>query len=356
VLLALAAVVAGCAGAPRPPCDPAPPPGTLGTVCGFENPEDVEAVPQAGVVLVSNTRSLGGGPGGGFLMALPRGDTAPYRVWPREDAVLTPLLGDAACTTPPPADAFAPHGVASMATDTPGVVRVAVVHHVARESIELFDLVGSGREVRLAWRGCVPLPPDTVGNDVAFAPDGEIVTGNYQPTLAPPRSLYYMVKSGLGMATGDVMLWRPDRGWRHVPGTAAAAPNGVAVSADGASLYYAEMGRSRVVRVPRAGLRPGEAPRTVGVGSRPDNLAWSPRGTLLVGVHTGAAGPLPCLLGRRPCRSSWKVAEIDPATLTTRDVFADDGTVVGAVASATELDGCTYFGAVFDDRIGVLCR
>lgn len=353
--LALALLVAGCSGTPRPPCDPTPPKGTLGSVCGFENPEDVEAVPQAGVVLVSNMRPLSGGPGGGFLMALPVRGTTPYRVWPRQDAVLTPLLGDPSCTAPPAADAFAPHGLTSMPTDTPGVVRVALVHHLTRESIELFDLVGTAGDVRLAWRGCVPLPPDTVGNDVAFAPDGEIVAGNFQPTIRFPRGFFYMMESGVGMRTGDVMTWRPERGWRHLPGTGAAAPNGMAVSADGASIFYAETGKRRVVRVPRAGLAPGEAPRLVDVGGRPDNLAWSPRGTLIAGVHTSDAALL-CMFGRRPCRSSWKLTEIDPATLAAHDVLGDDGSVVGAVASATEIDGCTYFGSVFDDRIGVVCR
>jgi hypothetical protein len=40
-LLALA-----CRGEPRGPCQPSPAPGELGTICGFENPEDVE--PAAG--------------------------------------------------------------------------------------------------------------------------------------------------------------------------------------------------------------------------------------------------------------------------------------------------------------------
>ena len=354
--LVLALLVAGCSSTPRPPCDSTPPPGKLGSVCGFENPEDVEAIPQAGVILVSNMRPLSGAAGGGFIMALPVHGTTPYKVWPREDAVLTPLLGDASCTTPPPPDAFAPHGITSRPTDTPGIVRVAVVHHLTREAIELFDLVGSGKDVRLAWRGCIPLPPDTAGNDVAIAPDGEIVTGSFQPTVQTPRSFYYMLKSGLGLSTGDVMAWRPATGWRHLPGTSAACANGVAVSPDGASVFYAETGTGLVVRVPRAGLPPGEKPRTVDVGGRPDNLAWSPRGTLLVAVHTSGAKPLLCTFGRTPCRASWKITELDPATLAAHDVLADDGTVVGAVASATEIDGCTYVGSVFDDRIGVVCH
>jgi hypothetical protein len=328
----------------------------LGTVCGFENPEDVEAVPAAGLVLVSEMRPLIAGAGGGRLDALPIGGRAARRLWPADGAVRAPLLGDPACTAPPPDDAFAPHGITSRPTESPGTIRVAVVHHRVRESIELFDLEGTGTTARLVWRGCVPLPAGTRGNDVALAPDGEIVASNWVPSLEGLSGIWSLAKGGAGGTTGDVMAWRAGRGWRHLPGTTAAHPNGVAVSPDGATVYYAEAGASRVVAVPRDGAATDGARRQGAVPGSPDNLAWSPRGTLLVGTHTAGAKPVLCMLGRTPCRASWSLVEVDPATLAARETFHHDGTVVGAVASATEIDGCTYFGSVFDDRIGVRCE
>ncbi|MGH7898460.1 MAG: hypothetical protein ACREQQ_10935, partial [Candidatus Binatia bacterium] len=51
--------LAACAGEPRGPCAPNPGPGELGTLCGVANPEDVEAVASAGVVVVSEMRFPG---------------------------------------------------------------------------------------------------------------------------------------------------------------------------------------------------------------------------------------------------------------------------------------------------------
>jgi hypothetical protein len=155
-----------------------------------------------------------------------------------------------------------------------------------------------------------------------------------------------------GRTTGDVMIWTKADGWHHVPGTAAAMPNGVAVSADGSQIYYAETAKGRIVRVPRDG-RGSAKFETVEIGGNPDNLSWSPRRTLLAATHTGN-GFLPCAFGRTPCRSSWAVYEIDPQSFSAKKVLEHDGEVVGAVASAVDEGTRWFFGSVYDDRIGTM--
>lgn len=353
-LLALAVLALGCSRGSRDACQPVPPLGTLGTICGFTNPEDVESVPAAGLLIISEMRGRDGE--GGALVTLVPPLTSPRPLWPTGDPARDvgtgPLAGDPACTAPPPADRFSPHGIASVQTPVRGLVHVAVVGHGAREAVELFDLVGTGNVARLAWRGCVPLPPDEVGNDLALTLAGDVVVSNFQPTMSGLRGAYYMIRSGLGWPTGDVIVWHAGEGWRHVAGTSAAGANGIAVSPDGKMLFYAETGAGRVARVPLAGLPPGVAPSFATTGGHPDNLSWSSRKTLLAGVHTEGAGLLACLVAR-PCRSAWSIVEIDPVTLATTVLLHHDGQLVGAVASAAELDGRFYFGAVFDDRIGV---
>jgi hypothetical protein len=350
-LALLVALTAGCRGRSRGTCQPDPPPGVLGTVCGFQNPEDVEAVPSAGIVVVSELRYAGAG---GALAALTLGAVpVSRRLWPLGETpgavAPPPVAGDPSCTSPPAAAAFAPHGITS-APLAPGMTRIAVVgHEPAREAIELFDLEGVADGARLTWRGCVPLPAGTVGNDLAIAPDGEIVVSNFAPSLAPLSFLYAQLKASLGRATGDLIAWNAQHGWRHIPGTAAPLPNGVAVSPDGGAVYYAETGSGEFARVSRT----GGAPTRRAVPGRPDNLAWSRRGTLLAGTHTDGAALLLCFLGRRPCRTGWSLLEIDPRTLEATELLHDDGSVLGAVASATEVDGRVYLGAVFDDRLGV---
>jgi hypothetical protein len=373
LLVILGILAIGCTSGPRGACTPEPPPGSVGSICGFANPEDVEAVPTAGLLLVSQMRR---GASGGSLAVLPlaavplaavphhpvaQTPAHPRRLWPsgdqtRDRSAAGAPVGEASCTEPPAADEFAPHGLTSAQTDTPGIIRIAVVGHGRREAIELFDLTGAGDSAALSWRGCVPLPPNTVGNDVSLAADGEVIVSNYMPEMGGWRGLYYTVKSGLGRNTGDVMAWRRGQGWRHLSGTAAPSPNGVLVSPDGGSVFYAETGSGRISRVPRAGATVGSSPAHVIIGGNPDNLSLSPRGTILAATHTDGAAFLLCAFGRLPCRTGWSLFEIDPATLRATELLHHDGSVVGAVASAAEFNGRTYFGAVFDDRIGVWPR
>lgn len=351
----------GCGGEPRGACELDPAPGRVGGLCGLHNPEDVEAVPSARLLLVSEMR-IEGWPGGGAIAAsrLHHGASvdAPRRLWPLQDAAATPQrvaepAGQPDCVEPPAAEAFAPHGIASWSGSVPGAVRVAVVSHAPREAIELFELAGRGDDATLTWRGCVRLPAETSGNDVAFAPDGEIVVTNYMPTPHGLRGAFYFLSGALGRETGDLLAWRRESGWRHLPGTQGASPNGVAVSPDGSHVLYAETGGGRVVRVPLAAPAAGRPRDEVRIPGKPDNLSWSPRGTLWVATHTSAPGFLACALGRSPCRSAWSLYEIDPDTLRATERLQHDGSAVGAVASAAEVEGRVYLGAVFGDRVGV---
>ena len=335
-------LAAGC-GEKRGACDSAQP---LGSVCGFENPEDVAFAPRANLVVSSQFRILGKG---GWLTGLVPGASAPRRLWPDAGAPDAGVAsgrtadpdapGDPACPPPDPA-LFHPHGLFVDARDD-----LWVVNHGGRDSVEAFAIRGSGDDATLAWRGCVVLPAGTSGNDVAVGPDRDVIVSNYASSVG---SLADNVKIGLGWNTGDVLRWRRDAGWSHVPNTAASAPNGVALSPDGRTLFYAETGAARLVRIGLDGTGRTEVP----VPGAPDNLSWTTRGTLYLASHTSTAAFLACLLGPA-CRSSWVLLEIDPASLRVDSVLAHDGAVVGAVASAQQVGDLVYLGAVFGDRIGV---
>ncbi len=311
-------------------------------MCGFENPEDVAYAPAAGIVVVSEMRRDGQG---GHIAGLVPGGHAPWRLWPTGgagDLARAADAGDPSCSAPD-VGSFAPHGVF---VDRAG--RLWVVNHGGRESVEVFALRGTGADVALAWLGCVVLPPKAAGNDLAVAPDGELVVSNFMPHLG---SLWGNVQLGLGLMTGDVIVWRRDAGWRHIPETRASGANGVEVSPDGEWIYYAETGGGRVVRVARSGGARVEAT----VPGMPDNLSWSDRGKLYVASHQSGLAFLRCA-GGGACRAPWALYEIDPATMQVSEVLRGDGQVVGAIASAAEVAPRVYLGAVFGDRIGVWTR
>ena len=358
VLLAL-----GCAGAPRPECVPDPPPGVVGSVCGFQNPEDVAAVPSARILLVSQMRH-DDSEEGGSIAALPLAVDGvpagpPRTLWPpaspeqQAGTAGSGAVGEAGCTTAPSPKRFAPHGIAVGVPRADGSLPVAVVVHDPREAIELFELTPAGGAHRLRWSGCVPLPPGATGNDVALAPDGSLLVTNFTPRSDGLAAIYYAVRSGLGLATGDVLARPPGGEWAHVSGTAAAYPNGIARSPDGAGFFLAETGTGRIAKLAFSAPAATSDLGSVQIGGHPDNLAWSPRGPLLAVSHTSGAAFLLCALGRRPCRSAWSLFEIDPEELVARERLRCDGAAVGGVASVAEVSGRFYFGAVFDDRIGV---
>jgi hypothetical protein len=353
----VAAVVVGCAdGRQRPPCRPPAAAGEIGSICGFHGPEDLEYVRRTGVIVVSNLRLDGRlGEGGGFLSGFEPGEApAVVRLWPTASgapAQPAPELGDPACIEPPPAESFSPHGITSTALEDGRVLLYVAAHASAgrsREAIEIFEMRGRGHDTTLVWNACIPTAGAIQANDVVLTPDGTVIVSNYQPD----GSMRHMLLAALfGMRSGNVMAWSSATGWRVVPSTEAELANGVAVARRGENVLFAETMTGVIHRVPLAG---GGGGIDVEIGGNPDNFTQTPRGTLLVATHTAGAAFLACRLGRRPCKTTWSVYEIDPDTLATRKVIDHDGSVVGAVATALEVEGLLYFGSVFDDRIGVM--
>lgn len=361
-----------CGGEPRGTCDASPAIGELGSVCGFENPEDVAWLPAAQLLLVSQMRHPGGTTGGS-LAALPLGPqgeplATPRVLWPPAQTDLAsappaPLAGDPACAQPPPAASFAPHGLASAAPAPDGSIAVAVVAHGEREAVELFQLRGSGAAASLAWTGCVALAPGDTGNDVWLDARGDLWVTNYQPATSGMRGLFYTIVGGLGLPTGEVLRWRAPAaggaqeaapGWEVVADTRGANPNGIALDPGGSTLAVAFTGSRSVAIRPLTAA--GARARDVDVGGHPDNLLWSARGTLLAAVHTSGFQVLECRFGALPCRAPWQLLEIDLASGAVSERFAHDGSRLGAVASVAEVGDRLYLGAIFDDRIGVLRR
>ena len=337
----------GClGGAQRGACGETEP---IATICGFRNPEDLEYVAGAGVVLVSNMRR---GDDGGFISAFQPGDTRVRVLWPAgSTGDISPHsdLGDESCPGPPNRGAFYPHGLTSRRNGEQTLVYV--VAHAGdaggREAVEIFLLTGKGKAAALSWAACIPTPSAVQGNDVAAAPDGTLVVANYQPN----DSLANMISANvLGRSTGDIIVWSKDSGWQHLRGSESLMANGVAVSDDGRMIFYTETGNGRVHRRPLTGKGPEVH---ITVPGKPDNLTWDREGKLLVSTHTSGFRFALCLFGRSPCDSPWATYEIDPVTLAKRKVLEHNGRLIGAVATTLQVGDELYFGSVFDDRIGV---
>ena len=210
-----------------------PAPGALGSISGFDHPEDLELV-------------------------------------------------DPACTAPPDLERFAAHGLGSR-TAADGTVTLAVVGHGAREAIELFELE-------------VPLPPDAMGNDVAIAPDGEIMVTKFIPYREGIALRFQALRASVGFESGEVLAWSPERGWRAVAGTRGAGPNG----------------------------------------------------RLLAAVHLGGARAL-----FQACLLHWAVFEVDPESLAAREILDHEGEVLCGATSVTKVCDRHVIGSMNETRVGV---
>jgi sugar lactone lactonase YvrE len=144
-----------------------------------------------------------------------------------------------------------------------------------------------------------------------------------------------------GQNNGEVWEWHTSTGWKIVPGSEAAGPNGLEISKDGKWLYIGGWGSQSFIRVSR-----GQTPikkDSVPVGFRLDNLRWAPDGTLLAAGQGGTA----------PSQTS-NVAKVNPATLKVQELIRHPnidgfGITTVAIQVANEL----WLGSVRGDRIAI---
>ena len=324
---------------------------SIEVLCGFQNPEDLAAAPGGEWIVVSQFPRLVDGEtssSGSLLVLRPR-DGERRVLFPTPGAALhagAPGVGSAECGGPPEPERFSPHGI-DVAPGEGGAARLLVVNHGGREAIELFRLEVSEAGPAALWEGCVPLPDDVQANDVAALPGGGFVATNMLPREAGALA---MLQIGLGLATGELLEWSAAEGWRAVPGTRESAPNGVAVSPDGETLFFAAWGGSKLIRI----ARDGSGRRELALPHHPDNLSWGADGRLLV---TGQKGPITNVpacgrLDSGTCPLPFSVLRVGPDDLSLEVAFDHDpARLSGAGTVALEHDGALWIGTFAGDRI-----
>jgi len=234
-------------------------------------------------------------------------------------------------------DKFRAHGL-YLRPGANAVHTLYVVHHGNRESIEVFEFDARPRPPTLTWIGCA-VAPDPIGlNSVAGLPDGGFITTNFSPRGSDAAARTRMMA---GENNGELWEWHTSTGWKIVPGSESAGPNGVEISKDGKWLYIGGWGSQSVIRLSRA--QTPVKKDSVAVGFRVDNLRWAPNGALLAAGQGGTA----------PSQTS-NVVEVDPATLKFKELvrypYTDPFTVsTVAIQVGREL----WVGSARGDRIAI---
>jgi hypothetical protein len=326
-----------------------PPDGGLRYICGPQNAEDVLPLGGTEWLLASGMDgSMTRTDTKGHIYLVNRRDKTYEVFFPGADPVFrhdTDLYAD--CPGPINPEKFSSHGLA-LRERSPGVHRLYMTSHGAREAIEVFEIHTGGDKPAISWVGCVMLPEKTWANSVAILADGGFVATNFMdPTL--PNVFAEIMQ---GRISGHVIEWHPGGPVTAIRGTELSAPNGVALSADERWLYVNAFGGREVVRFDRKASP--IVKESLAVAIRPDNLRWGDDGKLYTaGINFVA--PADC--ANPPCPTGWAVFSIDPETLSAQRIAGVDRTAVLQGASAAVLIGSEiWIGTYNGDRIGYLLK
>ena len=315
-------------------------------VCGLQNPEDLALIPNAQHVIVSQFGLMDGSQSGslGVFDLASEDFRVVYPVAHSDDGGATSGWGEPTCPGPP-GEAFSPHGL-DLAPRPDGALRLLVVNHGGRESIEFFEVGTESGEPTLTWRGCALPPENSALNDVVSLPDRGFLTTHMFPLDSQGLGTF---EAALGLDTGVVLEWHPMQGWREVPGTRAPFPNGIELSDDGRTIFLNAYMAGEVRKIDRiTGQRLG----TASVES-PDNSSWSREGALWVASHEGGLTDHASCYGLKEgaCPMAFKIVAIDPNSMETETVFWNEGPPMGAGTIALDLGTELLIGSFAGDRM-----
>lgn len=319
--------------------------GDIRPVCGMQTPEDIAALDDGKHLLLSHFGGMDHGHGSLSVFNIET-ETFVQQFPPASGVVSTAGAdwGDADCA-PPTLGNFGPHGTHLRQLDD-GRWRYLVVNHGGRESIEMFELTREAQEYALTWRGCVLAAEETFMNDVVGLANGDLLFTR----MFHRRGDLEMYKSALGISTGDLWRWNAKTGLRILPGTDAAQPNGLEISADG-QFVYANMYMEKEVW--KVNAETGETVAVATLTHGADNSAWGSDGRLWAVIHTdGIFEMLSCFEHQdEPCAASFAVVAIDPQSMETQVVFAHAGAPMGAATVAVPQGDRVYMGSFVGDRL-----
>jgi len=320
-------------------------------LAGVSAPEDMEPLPGGRALLLSEFRL----PGSSRMSRLAVLDTRTGVVTPatlRSATHNAQRWGTPDCVAPDPAPSW---GGLSLTRAAGGAWRLLVVNQGSRTSIEAFAVAIRGTDLTLTWQGCAMLPANQHPNDVAGLADGGFVVsiiGDERHFNAPDG----LTRLLSGEVTGYLLAYTQAGGFRRLPGTEAATPNGVVVTRGGRQLAFASWTGRAVIAYD---LRREQVTGRVALPISPDNLSLTTRGTVLATGGPSVAYVPACLgsggVGEK-CESPFSVMEIGlranaaGALPSTPRIDAPAGVINGATI-AVEMGRALYVGAFTGEHV-----
>lgn len=314
------------------------------TICGFKNPEDILPLPGTRDLIVSEM--------GAFMTDAPgrlsvlNQDSKAILPLSMQVAESDRLWGDPSCPIPDPA-LFSPHGI-DLVTDNTGQLRLLVVNHGGRESVELFEMGQTASGWFATWRGCALPPGDPFINDVSGLKDGSFLVTHMWDKNLPFEEVARKLTSG--EFTGWVWRWTEADGFKKLGGSTELMPNGIALSADERFAFVNIYMGNKTIKVDLS------AQEKVGefFVRQPDNITRDADGTLWVASHQHDPLGQNCDgVDNAACLLPFQVVRADPETLETEVVIDHSGEPMGYATVATKVGDHIFMGSAHGDRIAI---
>ena len=154
-----------------------------------------------------------------------------------------------------------------------------------------------------------------------------------------------------GIQTGYVLVWRPDKGFSQLAGSAGVVPNGIEIAPDGETIFV-NYSNGEVRRVNR---RKGKIEASNNTLPPLDNVTWTPDGRLLVaGALDDAFTMMACTtLETGSCPGAFAIIAVDPETLESEIIYEGGPNTPGGAGTVGLYvsDGSLLIGTFAGDRI-----
>ncbi|MDA9352700.1 hypothetical protein N9913_00090 [Porticoccaceae bacterium] len=326
----------------------------LSIACGVTNPEDLAITPDGQFIIVSEFGSIAPiaefGSGRLALLNAQTKRPVPLPIIYSENS-----WGDGSCekTAESP---FGPHGI-DLVTREDGRYQLAVVNHMAHESVEMFELVALERELAedtlpdepsnqwgLVWRGCVVAPTENYLNDVSLLTDGSFfVSHMFGHDFSVNDFLTVTITK---QNTGYVLHWDKTHRFSQVPNTDGAQPNGVAYDEQNGLLYVAFNLADRVAVID---LDLGVETGSFSINA-PDNLILKAGSLWVTSLDHEILDVFSCE-ETGVCALPFTVTELDALSLDRRNSWSFKGEPFGLPTVALPLGDEVLIGSFRSERL-----
>jgi len=332
----------------------------LSVACGVTNPEDLAITPDGQFIIVSEFGGIAPitevGSGRLALLNAQTKRRVPLPIIYSENS-----WGDTSCekTAESP---FGPHGI-DLVTREDGRYQLAVVNHMAHESVEMFELVALERQQEreqalaeatlpeeprnqwgLVWRGCVVAPAENYLNDVSLLTDGSFfVSHMFGHDFSVNDFLTVAITK---QNTGYVLHWDKTHRFSQVPSTDGAQPNGVTYDEQNGLLYVAFNLSDRVAVIDMdLGVETG----SFSVNA-PDNLVLKAGSLWVTNLDHEILDVFSCEeVG--VCALPFTVTELDALSLDKRNSWSFKGEPFGLPTVALPLGDEVLIGSFRSERL-----